>query len=187
MNNPAIFVIGAIYGNEAINKKHAYECNNYPRFISKLYNDAPENCPWPKSKELAVEQIKVNDSIFNYFIPVKRTKSYIFLKEPYTVNGEHIVSRYFIKRDKEGNEFVKVNDIILKASQFVPVKEEVAEERFLKERGDIIRKNHYLRKHQELEEYGYVYVTKMPYEDCSESTTKRLISIEELNDYFGRI
>lgn len=185
MNNPAIFIIGAIYGNEAINKKHAHDSNNYPRFISGLYNNEPDNCPWPKSKELAIKQIKENNSIFNYFIPIKRTKSYIFIKEPYIVNGKHTIYRYFVKRDKEGNEYIKINDIILKASEIIPVNEELAEERYLKERNTIIRKNQYLRKHQEIEEYGYTFVTKMPYEDCSESTTKRLNSIEELNDYFG--
>lgn len=179
MNN--IFQLNKAYSNAAFYAEAANSYLYFPRFDTNLYKESPERCPWPKSRAYSQRLIDEKKEVFVYFIPVRRTKNFIW----FTQNGQNQFRRK-IRKDSEGNEFVWMNKTVLHASEMLKMTIEEANEQYLTSFNKLVNKIEFSRKLAEVEEYGYTYIAKPSYGNDGTlfSNSTRVTTEEELREFY---
>ena len=179
MNN--IFQLNKVYSNTAFYAEAAHRCLYFPHFTINLHKEAPERCPCPKSRAYCQKLIDETHEVFNYFVPVHRTKNFIWFAQ----NGRNQFRRK-IRKDSEGNEFVLMSKNALHASEMLKMTMEEANEQYLTSFNKLLNKLQFARKLEEVEEYGYTYIPKSLYGNDGTllSNSTRVTTEEELREFY---
>ena len=163
MNNT--FQINAVYTNRELQLQRASYATNSARFYSSLYKDDVNRCPWPISHKMFREQLVNHHLVFDYFVPIKRTKHFLTIQRP------NYTQRVKIRLDYNGNEFIEFEGITfypaLCEMQITP---EMAKMKYDEERSNIAKEVRLINKIMHIEDYGYVYA----------NNGTKVTSIEEL-------
>ena len=111
------------------------------------------------------EQLEKHKIVFDYFVPIKRTKHFLTIQRP------NYTQRVKIRVDHLGNEFIEFEGITfypaLCEKQISP---ETAKMKYDEERINIAKEVKLINQIMHIEDYGYVYVTN----------DTKVTSIEEL-------
>ena len=176
-----IFQINKVYSNAAFYAEAAHDFLYGPRFDVTCYTDNPERCPWPKSRAYSQKLIDETKEAFVYFVPVRRTKNYIWFNQ----NGKNPFRRK-IRKDSEGNEFVLMDDTALHANEILRLSTEDAEEQYATVLNELANRIEFARKLAEVEEYGYTYIAKPSYgnDGTRLSNATRVTTEEELREFY---
>lgn len=151
MNNT--FQIDKVYSNTAFYANKVQYPLNLARFNVSLYIENLERCPWPKTRAYSQRMIDETKEVFTYFVVIRRTKSFIYLLE----DGK-LELRKKIRKDDEGNEFVIIDNIALHASDLLNLRPGEAKINVENIKAQFATMNVFLRKLEEIEEYGYTYL-----------------------------
>jgi hypothetical protein len=148
------FQINKVYSNKKFNQKCGERFTNGSAFRVSLYKENPERCPWPTGRKLSYEQIEKYSSIFSYFVPVRRTKCYLYILERDFTHP----SKFKIRQDNDGNECVIIDDITLFASDLVDMTMDEASCLYKSVKKNCVEMSRFIERLCHLEEYGYVYI-----------------------------
>lgn len=171
------FQLDIVYSSPKHNLKHGEDYAKTLSFYPNLYNDHPEDCPWPKARLLYQEHIeKYKNVLYAYFVPIKRTACYV----TFLVNGKYLQRRR-VKYSEAGVEYVIIDKLPLHADDID--KASVVENygNYTKLNNERSAEYRYICALMHLEEYGYVYLNGGDGKDAIRITT-----IEELNEAFGK-
>lgn len=179
MNN--IFQLNDVYSNAAFYAAEAEIVLSFARFQLSLYKDEPERCPWPKARKYAQEIINEVKEVFTYFVPVRRTKHYLYFVE----NGK-FEARYKIRKDSEGNEFVLIDGMSLNATNLLNMTTNEAKETYDNTFNELVNKMQFLEKLIFFEEYNYTYIPVPSYSSDGTllSNCTRVATEKELRDFY---
>ena len=175
------FQINKVYSNAAFYAEAAHDYLNSPRFYVSCYADNPERYPWPKSRAYSQKLIDETKEAFVYFVPVRRTKNYIWFNQ----NGKNPFRRK-IRKDSEGNEFVLMDNTALHASEMLRLSTEEAEEQYITALNELANRIEFARKLAEVEESNYTYIAKPSYGNdgtCLSNAT-RVTTEAELREFY---
>lgn len=175
------FQINKVYSNAAFYAEAAHDYLYGPRFDVTCYADNPERCPWPKSRAYSQQLINETKEAFVYFIPVRRTKNFIWFNQ----NGKNPFRRK-IRKDSEGNEFVLMDDTALHANEILRLSTEEASEQYITALNELANRIEFARKLAEVEQYGYTYIAKPSYGNdgtCLSNAT-RVTTEAELREFY---
>lgn len=163
MNNT--FQINTVYTNGELQLQCASYANNSARFYGGLYKDDASRCPWPISLKMFREQLVKHHLVFDYFVPIKRTKYFLTIQRP------NYTQRVKIRVDHLGNEFIEFEGITFyPALCEMQISPEMAKMKYDEERSNIAKETKLINQIMHIEDYGYVYVTN----------DTKVTSIEEL-------
>ena len=163
MNNT--FRINTVYTNGELQLQRASYATNSARFYGGLYKDDASRCPWPISLKMFREQLVKHHLVFDYFVPIKRTKHFLTIQRP------NYTQRVKIRVDHLGNEFIEFEGITFyPALCEMQISPETAKMKYDKERINIAKEVKLINKIMHIEDYGYVYV----------ANGTKVTSIEEL-------
>lgn len=179
MNNT--FQINKVYSNAAFYAEAAHDYLCGPRFDITCYADNLERCPWPKSYAYSQKLINETKEAFVYFVPVRRTKNYIW----FNLNGKNPFRRK-IRKDSEGNEFVLMDKTALHANEMLSMTMEEANEQYHNMLNELANKVEFARKLAEVEEYNYTYIAKPSYGNDGTllSNATRVTTEAELREFY---
>lgn len=151
MNNT--FQINTVYTNGELQLQRAFYATNSARFYSNLYKDNVDCCSWPISLKMFREQLEKYKTVFDYFVPIKRTKYFLTIQRP------NYTQRVKIRVDHLGNEFIEFEGITFyPALCEMQISLETAKIKYDEERANIAKEVRLIGKIMHIEEYGHVYV-----------------------------
>lgn len=165
------FQINTVYTNRELQLQHASHITNTARFYSGLYTDNVERCEWPVARKMFQEQLAKHETVFDYFVPVKRTKNFL------TIQRHGYTKRVKIRIDYLGNEFIEFEDnTFYPALCKMKISPEMAKANYEREFADIAKETKLINQIMHLEQFGYVYTAN--------DINSKVTSIEKLMELY---